>query len=82
MPQYDPLQHLPTAEGLPDWDDTPVDNELQVLILNLLRAVLALLWSERQEWFLGVNMGIYYDPQKPAIVPDAFLSLGVARRKS
>jgi len=43
MIQYNPLQHLPTAEELPDSDDTPVDNELQILIPNLLRAILALL---------------------------------------
>jgi hypothetical protein len=24
-------------------------------------------------------MGVYYDPNKPAIVPDGFLSLGVQR---
>ncbi len=82
MVQYDPLQYLPTAEELPDSDDTPVDNELQVLIPSLLRAILSWLWGERQDWFLGVNMGVYYHPQEPAIVPDGFLSLGVVRRKS
>ena len=82
MIQYDPLQYLPSAEELPDSDDTPVDNELQILIPTLLRAVLSSLWSERQDWFLGVNMGVYYQPKEPAIVPDGFLSLGVVRRKS
>lgn len=82
MLQYDPLQHLPTAEELPETDFQPVDNELQILIPNLLRTILAMLWSERQDWFFGVNMGLYYDPQASAIVPDAFLSLGVERRKS
>jgi len=75
MIQYNPLQHLPTAEELPDSDDTPVNNELQILIPNLLRAILALLWAEREDWFFGVNMGLYYDPKEPAIVPNAFLSL-------
>lgn len=27
-------------------------------------------------------MGVYYQPEEPAIVPDGFLSLGVERRKS
>lgn len=36
MVQYNPLRYLPTAEELPDSDDTPVDNELQILIPNLL----------------------------------------------
>lgn len=79
---YNPLQYLPSAEELPDSDDTPVDNELQILVPTLLRGILAWLWSERQDWFFGVNMGAYYEPKEPAIVPDGFLSLGVERRKS
>jgi Uma2 family endonuclease len=81
MLNYNPLQYLPSAEELPDSDDTPVDNELQILVPTLLRAILAWLWSERSDWFMGVNMGVYYDPKQPAIVPDGFLSLGVVRRK-
>ena len=81
MVQYNPLQYLPSAEELPDSDDTPVDNELQNLIPNLLRAILAWLWAERTDWFLGINMGVYYEPKTDAIVPDSFLSLGVERFK-
>lgn len=81
MVQYNPLQYLPSALELPDSDDTPVDNELQILVPTLLRGILAWLWSERQDWFFGVNMGVYYDPKQPAIVPDGFLSVGVQRRK-
>ncbi|WP_044211440.1 Uma2 family endonuclease, partial [Coleofasciculus chthonoplastes] len=79
MLEYNPLDCLPSAEDLPDSDDTPVDNELQDLIPSLLKAVLALLWENRWDWFFGVDMGIYYHPEKPAIVPDGFLSLGVQR---
>jgi len=82
MVQYDPLQFLPTEEDLPDSDDTPVDNELQTLIPTLLRAILALHWENRSDWFFGVNMGVYYNPKLPAVVPDGFLSLGVPRYKS
>ena len=70
---------LPTEFDLPDSDDQPVDNELQLLLPTLLRAVLSLAWSDRQDWFLGVNLGLYYDPKQPAIGPDAFLSMGVPR---
>lgn len=35
---YNPLQYLPSSAELPD-DDTPVDNELQNLIPNLLLAI-------------------------------------------
>ncbi|MBH8572702.1 Uma2 family endonuclease [Nostocaceae cyanobacterium CENA369] len=79
MLQYDPLDCLPSAEDLPDSDDTPVDNELQDLILGLLKAILAFVWADRMDWFFGVDMGIYYDPDRAAIVPDGFLSLGVER---
>lgn len=79
MLQYDPLDCLPSAEDLPDSDDTPVDNELQDLIPGLLKAILAFVWAERMDWFFGIDMGIYYDPDQPAIVPDGFLSLGVER---
>ncbi|WP_250122102.1 Uma2 family endonuclease [Chroococcidiopsis sp. CCMEE 29] len=81
MLNYNPLQYFPSAEELPDADDTPVDNELQILVPTLLRAILSWLWAERTDWFFGVNMGVYYDPKASAIVPNGFLSLGVERRK-
>jgi Uma2 family endonuclease len=67
---------LPTEFDLPDSDDQPVDNELQLLIPALLRAILGLAWPDRA-WFMGINLGLYYDPNLPAIGPDMFLSLGV-----
>ncbi len=79
MFEYNPLHCLPSAEDLPDSDDTPVDNELQDLIPSLLKAILALIWANRMDWFFGVDMGIHYDLEQPAIVPDGFLSLGVER---
>lgn len=78
-------RNLPTAEDLPDSDDTPVDNELQNDIPNLLLNVLLWIWGDRMDWFWGVDMGIYYDldVEKPEdsrpIVPDGFLALGVSR---
>jgi len=72
-----PRFSLPTEFDLPDSDDQPVDNELQLLIPALLRAVLGLAWADRSDWFLGINLGLYYDPNLPAIGPDTFLSLGV-----
>ncbi len=79
MFKYNPLACLPSSAELPDSDDTPVDNELQILIPNLLLAILAAIWQSRDDWFFGINMGIYYTVNQPAIVPDAFLSLGVER---
>jgi Uma2 family endonuclease len=53
--KYDPQQCLPAAEDLPDSDYTPVDNKLQDLIPGLLKTILALIWSERMDWFFGVD---------------------------
>ncbi|MBE9184113.1 Uma2 family endonuclease [Microcoleus sp. LEGE 07076] len=79
MLKYKLPRNLPSADELPDSDETPVDNELQELIPGLLKAILLILWSERMDWFFGIDMGIYHHPDEPAIVPDAFLSLGVER---
>jgi len=78
-------RHLPTAEELPDSDEAPVDNELQNDIPNKLLNLLRSIWSERSDWFWGVDMGIYYEAniEEPAksksIIPDGFLALGVPR---
>ncbi len=82
MLNYDPLQYLPTSEELPSSDETPVDNELQDTIPHLLKSILAIIWSERRDWFFGIDMGYYYHPKQSAIVPDGFLSLGVQRWKT
>jgi Uma2 family endonuclease len=80
-------RQLPTAEDLPDSDETPVDNELQNDIPNMLLNLLRLIWSDRQDWFLGIDMCYYYEaniqePKKSkAIVPDGFLAIGVPRLK-
>jgi Uma2 family endonuclease len=78
-------QHLPTAKELPDSDETPVDNELQNDIPNILLNLLRDIWGDRFDWFWGVDMAVYYEPdlEKPknskAVVPDGFLALGVPR---
>lgn len=77
MVQYKPRQALPTQDDLPETDFAPVDSELQVLVPSLLAEILAWYWRDRSDWFWGINMGVYYEPKQPAIVPDGFLSLGV-----
>ncbi len=69
---------LPTADDLPCSDDKPVDNELQELIPGLLKAILIDIWRDQpNNWLFAVDMGFYYDPNKPAIAPDGMLCLGV-----
>jgi len=70
---------LPLPYDLPDADDTPVDNELQDLIPGLLKLLLASIWAERQDWFWGTDMALYFDPEDQPLVPDGFLALGVPR---
>jgi len=52
---------LPTEADLPDSDETPVDNQLQNDIPNLLLNILLWLWGDRTDWFWGVDMGVYYE---------------------
>ncbi len=78
---YDPNRRLPTAEELPHSDDTPVDNELQNLIPNLLDDILSQAWAHRDDWYWAMDMGVYVHPDHPALIPDGFLSLGVPRIK-
>ena len=70
---------LPTAEDLPDSDDTPVDSELQELIPGLLKAILLDLWSDRTDWLFSIDMAFYYKPKDTSIniAPDGLLSLGL-----
>ena len=83
MQQID-LKHLPTSDELPCSDDTPVDNEDQNLLPNLLLFLLSAIWADRMDWYFGADMAIYHttgsNPRVP-VVPDGFLSLGVERKK-
>lgn len=80
-----PPARLPSTTELPCSDDTPVDNEEQNLLPNLLLFMLANLWADRMDWYFGVDMAIYHttgvNPRVP-VIPDAFLSLDVERRKA
>lgn len=84
MVQSERWLHLPSSYELPCSDDTPVDNEDQNLIPNILLFLLKFIWADRDDWFFGVDMGIYHttgpSPLVP-VVPDGFLSLGVERHK-
>lgn len=85
MVQSDPSLRLPTSDELPCSDDTPVDNEDQNFVPNLLLFILEVIWADRIDWYWGVDMGIYHttggSPLVP-VIPDGFLSLGVERRKN
>lgn len=84
MVQSDPKLKLPTSAELPCSDDTPVDNENQNLLPNILLFLLKFIWAKRDDWFFGVDMGVYHTTgvsHLVPVVPDGFLSLGVERHK-
>ena len=72
MLKHNPLQFLPSAEKLSETDKKPMDSQLQVLIASLLDDILTWVFSSYSDWFWGINMGVYYDPQKSPVVPDGF----------
>ncbi len=78
------LKNLPTSDELIGSDDTPVDNEDQNFVPNVLLFLLEYIWESRDDWYFAVDMGVYHttglNPKVP-VVPDVFLSLGVERRK-
>ncbi|MEM9154990.1 MAG: Uma2 family endonuclease [Cyanobacteria bacterium P01_F01_bin.33] len=81
MLQFD-LTILPNIDDLPGSDETPVDNEDQNFVPNILLFVLEYLWRSRQDWHFGVDMALYYLSETGStqvIVPDGFLSVGVER---
>jgi Uma2 family endonuclease len=98
--RLDPFgQYLPPSSELPDSDDIPVDkdwswrlppakkvrNEDQNWIPNVLLMLLKSIWSDRTDWFFGVDMGVYHATGKNVrvpVVPDGFLSVGVVGRKN
>lgn len=85
MAEFQLQQSLPNSEQLPCSDDTPVDNEDQNFLPNFLLFLLDFIWANRQDWYFGVDMGIYHTTGVSSlvpVVPDGFLSLGVERRKA
>lgn len=83
MPPID-LERLPSSDELPCSDDTPVDNEDQNLLPNVLLFLLNSIWAQRMDWYFGVDMAIYHTTgvnSRVPVVPDGFLSLGVERKK-
>ncbi|NER02922.1 MAG: Uma2 family endonuclease [Okeania sp. SIO3C4] len=61
-------------------DDTPVDNFLSEKQQRLLTSCLYDSWSGvdgSSQFLVATNVGIFYDIEKPPLVPDLFLSLDV-----
>ncbi|WP_289501087.1 Uma2 family endonuclease [Gloeocapsopsis sp. IPPAS B-1203] len=63
---------------------SPSRSEDQNLLPNVLLFLLNAIWADRMDWDFTVDMAVYHttgiSPRVP-VVPDAFLSLGVERKK-
>jgi Uma2 family endonuclease len=79
MLNYENSDQWPSGEELPDPEEKFIDNELQELIPGLLKSILLIIWADRMDWLFGIDMGIYYHPDEPPVVPEGFLSLGIER---
>lgn len=75
---------LPGEDELPYSDGEPMESELHVLQMNLLIETLRYLWADRDDFFVGGNMFLYFDPEqirrRKFRGPDVFVALGVPRR--
>nr|WP_210404183.1 Uma2 family endonuclease [Chroococcidiopsis sp. TS-821] len=69
MVPYELRQNLPTSDELHCSDDTPVDNEDQNFIPNFLLFLLESIWKNRNDWFFGVDRGIYHTTGDNVRVP-------------
>jgi Uma2 family endonuclease len=78
----------PTQDELPCSDGEPMETDRHVLQLELLRETLSLFWKDRDDFFAGGNMFLYFSlaqvKNQDFRGPDFFVVLGVPRgeRKS
>jgi Uma2 family endonuclease len=62
-------------------DDTPLDSVYQERQQKILTDVLYASWAGRapdEPWWAASNVGVFYRRKSPAIVPDAFVAVGVS----
>ena len=75
----------PTQDELPYDDGVPMESERHLLQMQLLIETLQLGWVERQDFYVGGNMFVYYSLEqvrnKDFKGPDVFVVQGVPRRE-
>ena len=73
----------PTQDELPYDDGEPMETWRHVLQMELLLEPLLLAWKDRDDFFAGGNMFVYYSPHQLLNEdfkgPDVFVTLGVPR---
>ena len=77
------IKALPTEDDLPYDDGEPMESDQHREQMNILIDSLKVHWSDREDYFVGGNMFLHYDPENRTKFrgPDFFLVLGVERRK-
>lgn len=79
------LPPAPTEDQLPYDDEVPVDSSKHDLAAHLCREVLDLYLRHRDDYYIGVNLGLYYstlqDNQNPFRAPDLMIVLDTDRRR-
>lgn len=79
----DELCHL-TEDDLPSEDGMPMETARHRLQMNLLIEPLELAWKERQDFYVGGNMFVYFSPKQEFTYdfrgPDVFVVLDVPKR--
>ena len=80
---------MPTQDDLPYFDGEPLESELHLYQIMLFIETLKLYWADRDDFFVGGNMAIYFSAEhvknKDFRGPDFFVALGVdgtRKRKS
>src|ERR1041385_6954597 len=75
----------PGEDELPYSDGIPLETQRHVLGAQILTLPLNRAWGERQDFFVGNNMFVYFSPDQVLTRdfrgPDAFVAVGVSRRE-
>lgn len=80
-----PFTRLPTEDDLPYSDGIPMESQRHVLQMTLLIQTLTYHWRERQDFFAGGNMFVYFSQDRVRSADfrglDVFVALDVPRRE-
>lgn len=75
----------PSEDDLPTSDGIPMETQRHVLQMVLLIESLNQQWADRQDFFVGGNMFVYFSPEQVRTYdfrgPDVFVVLDVPRRE-
>jgi Uma2 family endonuclease len=78
------LPKLPGENDLPYSDGIPMESHRHVLQMTLLRQTLTFHWADRQDFFVGGDMFVYFSQERIRSAdfrgPDVFVVLDVPRR--